>query len=879
MHEKEDVIYVNNNSYFQKIVSSIVLISFLSMTVTQTYASTEELVPINSHSRPGSASGKVVQDPDQGGVELREMLTQPPRPNIDRITYNTRKVVPLEIEVNPNHDDSSPQKHPQEEAKATKDDDDSDDDEESEKSKSSKVDPKTRAAAAEAMRSGINAEDIKRIKAAALLTVILGTGLWGLMELWINSVINAVDSTEPGYKFTYETREGAEAIDEIILAQRVNIAIAFSSFFFYRSLKLADRLLPSKAIDEVTRKFSYCAEVPGELAAIGFALFTAASSGFELYTSLINYSRTVAGVTTGFFVPLTMMDFYLRYAELKDSTYDYLFVDNAEHLASLTIPKDKQPQVIKEIHDDAQNREELERFFAGRKEAIYKEPAEQMLKRWREVKDLEAKGSTVKQAKRLLKKENDEFLSPEEQAIVVKELKLIEEERESLKTTKRDTLALDKQAILAAEENKKNKALEFRRTRNKGLSLFISSLIMAGAIYYGFKGSQGNSKSAFKLTVPGGTKNAANEAELAIDITRYKIFRDATAATRSAGLRGSLTDVYIPDFNITKPYNVEELLKWCKPCLEGVIWKSYNVNATTGVGVGTGSMGYDCDGVSFQENDWGFSLPQDKQVNPGTCAAWEYWIDRDYAEYAKIKDENTDDYYSDDGDDSVSIPIAAEGASNFIGGVEAVAGGLLTIKTSSKTVVDILNSFTKNPDEILPGKHNLLMNTAVSLTALTEALIYATPAAIAAWLSTQGSKTPAGVNWWFTASKYASSTLNVFPDFSEIYTRIPLDLMSVYYNTHIPSGVQNMFNGMHAHTPNSIKIPFDYVSSLSVSGVSKLFNYFGLSEQDYIRNQMLKMVNNMAYTAAHGTPGYRVSLIEMFGVRDKAKIRRKAVMA
>ncbi|MBY0463244.1 MAG: hypothetical protein K2Q34_08700 [Alphaproteobacteria bacterium] len=868
MHEKEDVVCLNKSSYFQKIVSSIVLVSFLSMTIGQSYAMTENLELIQADSRHHSSTGKVAPAPaenENGDVELGTFAF-----NITK-HVDPRKVVPIGEAISTFAeklplDESSANNPPKKSLLGGPPSEDQEDDE--------CKDEKTKAATKEAMRSGINSEDLKKIGAAGLLTLILGTGLWGLMELWINSVINAVDTTKPGYKYTYETREGAQVIDEIILAQRVNIALAFSSFFFYRALRFADRLLPSTAVSDVTRKFGYYAEIPGEVTALGFSLFTAASSGFELYTSLIGYSKVVAGVTTGFFVPLTVMDYYLRYAELKDSTFNFLFVDNAERLAHFTAPKDQQSQIIRGIHDDEQNKQDLERFFASRKKLISKEAKDKMFKRWEKVKEYESKGFTIKQAKRLLEKENSTLLSSQEKATLVKELRLSEEESKLLETTTRDSLSVDKQATLAAEEDKKSKALEFRRTRNKGLSFFISALMMAGTIYYGFKGSKESSESGFKLTVPGGTKNAANEIQLELDTTRYNIFRDETAPIR----RGNLTDVYIPSFNITRSLNIEALLNWCKPCLNGVIWKSLDVNATTGEGTGEGSMGDHCDGVPFEADKWTFSLPQDKQVNIGTCAAWNYWIDRQFAIDGKVKDENTDDYYTND-DDSVSISVAAEGTSNLIGGVEAVAGGLLTIKTTSKTVGDIFNSFTKNPDEIIPGKHNLLMNTGVFFTSLTESLIYATPAAIAAWISTRGSKTPSGVNWWFTASKYASSTLNVLPDFSDIYTRIPLDLMGLYYNTHVPQGVANIANRMHAHIPNGIKASLDYISSGSGYVTGVLSWGFGLSEQDYIRNQMIKMVSNMAYRAAVGTPEFRAALIETLGFKDKVRARRRGVIA
>ncbi|NBT86601.1 MAG: hypothetical protein EBT45_08960, partial [Alphaproteobacteria bacterium] len=88
MHEKEDVIDLNKNSYFHKIVSSIVLTSFFSMTVTQSYAMNEGL-PAGNPSPRSSFSAKVI-----------------PLDDLERLEQGVVKGVPTDLSVDRNPQES-----------------------------------------------------------------------------------------------------------------------------------------------------------------------------------------------------------------------------------------------------------------------------------------------------------------------------------------------------------------------------------------------------------------------------------------------------------------------------------------------------------------------------------------------------------------------------------------------------------------------------------------------------------------------------------------------------------------------------------------------------------------------------------------------------
>ncbi len=284
--------------------------------------------------------------------------------------------------------------------------------------------------------------------------------------------------------------------------------------------------------------------------------------------------------------------------------------------------------------------------------------------------------------------------------------------------------------------------------------------------------------------------------------------------------------------------NVDALDEWCFPCLDGIIWTSKDVNETTGIGTGVGSFGYHCEGLSYQNNAWIFNLPVDTERNTDNCAGWYAYIDGNLAALAGIENENNN-YTSVSKDISIKLPAVDKGVANFFSGLRASASGALTIKSTGDTLNRMITSFSMHPDEILPGKHNLWMNGGILFASLIESLVYASPNGVSSWLSTRNTNVDQGLMWTLIASTVASATLNVFPDFDEIYTRIPHDVKSVLY----------------------------------YSGVLKQ------KGSNHLRDEMLKILGKIASAAASGTPEFRAALVEMLGLKDKTIQRRRAIMA
>lgn len=841
MHEKEDVIDLNKNSYFHKIVSSIVLTSFLSMTVTQSYAMTEGL-PAGNPSPRSSFSAKVIPLDDLERLEQGVVKGVPTDLSVDRNPQesfigeiarvlgaslaNPTKVAPELLPQEGGKNDSDPEilketSRVKERSSAVSGDSKHDDEQEilspdletgSPKGSagSSEIkeeddecsDEKTKAFIKEAMRSDVSREDLRKIAGAFFLTLALGTSLWGFMELWVNSFVNAFDTTPEGYTFTFINRNGAYFIDSLIIAQKTNIALAFTPYVFYRSLEFIERLFPSKAESSVTRKFSNRLEIPATTITALCALATAADLGFQLYESAINYSELVAQTATAFFVPFVWIDFYLRYAGLKDSILNYLFVEKSATLAHLTVPKAEREKVIDAIHEDEKNRNALDRFFSSRKESIYQMDKGQVVKRSESLKKFE--NSPIKKVKKLLEKE------------------------------KRDSLSVTEQASLLQKEHERNQALELRRTRNRAVTLFIGSLLGTAGAYLSFEGTQSTAQSGLQLTLPGGINSIGVAEQLGIYKAEYDVWLKATESIRTP----PLTEVggnYVNATYINGTYvNVDALNNWWTQCVDSAESYQYVNNSLGSNGF---SFGYNCPGVSFTIAD-STASPGQFSLNLPTAIYWYTNIDGSFGAEAGIKNENNDDYYVAH-DVSISLPTTDKGIADFFSGVRAAASGALTIKSTGDTLNRMMNSFSMLPDEILPGKRNLWMNSGILFASLIESLVYASPNGVSAWLSMQNTNVEQGLMWTLVAATVASATLNVFPDFDEIYTRIPHDVKSLLYYTGV----------LKQKGPN------------------------------YIRDEMLKTVGKMARAAASGTPEFRAALIEIFGLKDKTIQRRRAIMA
>lgn len=273
---------------------------------------------------------------------------------------------------------------------------------------------------------------------------------------------------------------------------------------------------------------------------------------------------------------------------------------------------------------------------------------------------------------------------------------------------------------------------------------------------------------------------------------------------------------------------------WWTQCVDSAESYQYVNNSLGSNGF---SFGYNCPGVSFTIAD-STASPGQFSLNLPTAIYWYTNIDGSFGAEAGIKNENNDDYYVAH-DVSISLPTTDKGIADFFSGVRAAASGALTIKSTGDTLNRMMNSFSMLPDEILPGKRNLWMNSGILFASLIESLVYASPNGVSAWLSMQNTNVEQGLMWTLVAATVASATLNVFPDFDEIYTRIPHDVKSLLYYTGV----------LKQKGPN------------------------------YMRDEMLKTVGKMARAAASGTPEFRAALIEIFGLKDKTIQRRRAIMA
>jgi hypothetical protein len=187
-----------------------------------------------------------------------------------------------------------------------------------------------------------------------------------------------------------------------------------------------------------------------------------------------------------------------------------------------------------------------------------------------------------------------------------------------------------------------------------------------------------------------------------------------------------------------------------------------------------GVLGFEhCPGVSpaikdFTSNPGDFDYPE-------MCAVWYEYIDGDFAGFAGIKNENNyDDQVTPPY--TFNIPAASEALAVIGGIVRAVGVAALTVKTVMEFSKRVKNSFTRKPDEILTGKHNIYVNSLLMPMAFVESLNRAVPSGMAAWISMQGTNTNQGLVWSLSSSTTVSSAFNVFPDFDTTYTTMVHDM-------------------------------------------------------------------------------------------------------
>jgi len=257
MHEKEDVIYVNRNSYFHKIVSSIVLVSFLSMTIGQSYAMTDGLETTRENPRIKPSLSKVSPASDgfdsenHDVIEMGNLISSSLSANSAQVQVDGEQqkvlnslqklLASFTSKVTPHHQTGESRDRenafPGSTVVPIGANAEGEEDEESHlRSGLSGVlgeddpceDVKVKAFFAEAMRSDVSKEDLRKAIGAAILTIALGYVIRSEVNWWINAFVNQFGTTDVGYRFIYMNRYGNYFINELINWELGNLAVTLT---------------------------------------------------------------------------------------------------------------------------------------------------------------------------------------------------------------------------------------------------------------------------------------------------------------------------------------------------------------------------------------------------------------------------------------------------------------------------------------------------------------------------------------------------------------------------------------------------------------------------------------------------------------------------
>ena len=212
--------------------------------------------------------------------------------------------------------------------------------------------------------------------------------------------------------------------------------------------------------------------------------------------------------------------------------------------------------------------------------------------------------------------------------------------------------------------------------------------------------------------------------------------------------------VPLPDNSTLIPF-----LNWCRGCIDGIIWTSRDINVTTGEGTGVGSFGYNCPGISYQIDDWGFNLPGDVQMNFDNCAGWyDYFLQK----MRSAAGTNTT---------TLTYSESAKEFGKGMGGVYAAVGAGLSgygIYAVSNRLGDL---FVDNPLDPQPGQKNKWFNALNLLYSTTQAAARTAPYGMLAYLALKDMNPD--VMWTIGLMALSGKTANFITYFQERYRTIP----------------------------------------------------------------------------------------------------------
>ena len=670
----------------------------------------------------------------------------------------------------------------------------------------------------EVMRDELSQRDTYLLIAGRSLAGAVCMDEEGEKSLWVQTLIGALSTTISGYRYIYINKEGDNLTDQANYAQLIFFGILLSPYILYRSQQFVDRSFPAAAESNIKTKANNWAEYSAIGTVAVLSLIAAGTTAFQLYSNTVHDFPVYAETITPFVFLFALIDNSLRYADLKESIFKYLFVDRAGVNADAVVAKEKakidnaqvspEPEIATTsalteatqkavaAHKAEMHRDSLSNIYQSAKEKISEMTSEEVIARSEKLKQL--KGKPVKWIKALMGKE-DQVESVQNQTLTASNL----------------------QEFVVYDAGLKAK--EARRNRRGWIGRVGGGVLGAAAFYLTYKGTVDILQDASQISFSDGIGNIGGALQHLLYLAAFNTFVYDTRYVRTG-----------PEVNGTD-LNPEALGHWFRECVNSAEDYQYLNNSIGSKGF---SFGYDCPGVSYQTNTW--------EANPGDLDPEidEIWYDfmfGYFAGYAGIKnDYNTDDQVHPIF--TLEITPAVKGLTIAGGVLRGTASAALTARSVSETIEHIISSFVSHPDEILTGKRNIWMNIPVSILSTMISLDRALPAGAQAWISGQtnseGTSDNPGLDWTFITAAVLSTAFAMYIDFDDIYSRIPHDI--------------------------------EY-SLLSMGLLSK-------KSPSYLKDEWIGQINKIAAGTATGHSPFVNGMADVFGL-NKVAARRRAIVA
>lgn len=202
---------------------------------------------------------------------------------------------------------------------------------------------------------------------------------------------------------------------------------------------------------------------------------------------------------------------------------------------------------------------------------------------------------------------------------------------------------------------------------------------------------------------------------------------------------------------------------WCWQCLQSAVFSTGSIEE------GGTFVFRDCPGVSYvsaidaNSGDLGYTHDQ--------CVGAFNYFDSTYAYWAGIS--NDDYYYTPPLDPLTLTPTQQKLA--FAGALLYAAVNAIAAAPATKEVVKrVSDSFSNQPEEILPGKRHKLLNAGTLLTAGAEAFVRTAFAAAASWYVLQSTDMSQSLLWSIVGLTWVSTMMNYIIPLDDAYSKIPV---------------------------------------------------------------------------------------------------------